>query len=351
MGMSVPSLHRDSTSYLISVHVVVQRLAAIQYHWFPHAGLMAGNDKTSSRAFTEIVKATDEWKAFIDLLKHITDTISSAVNDIIAKLNALHYEKFELGEQNIMLQRSLKRASEMAFKFASNVGELYEYGGDKARQTGIRAELCKENCNPTALNNYISELQRHLSKCGESYQKVQEAVNGLIKDSGKAAQLCERMALEASWRRKITNVISGLAVVGSFYAAVRIFPFGTIGGLSVIAATTVIAGGGTSVVIQYIAPDFEEVENEFKHLNSSFTNIQLCASKIDDFINVLKTQLDSKASTVDNANAIMNSEYIEAFDSICKAFGQSHEASAFRKKLMEIDSELKARFNEVHVRK
>ena len=310
---------------------------------------MAKNVKTGLRAFTEIVKATDELKAFIDLLKHITDTISSAVNDIIAKLNALHYEKIELGEQNVTLERSLRRVSEMAFMFASNVGVLYEYGGDKARQTGISAELYKENCNPTALKKYISELQRRLSKCGESYQKVQEAVDGLIKDSGKAAQFCEKMALEASGRRKITSGIGHLVLAGSLSAAVGILTFraGTMVELSFTAAGVVLFGGGTNVATQQIASNFEEVEKEFTHLKRSFTRIQSYALKIDDFINALKTQLDSKASTVDNANAIMNSEFIEAFDFVCKAFGESHEESVFQKKLMEIDSDLKARFNEV----
>ena len=318
---------------------------------------MAGKVETGVEAFTELVKAADNCtKAFIELVKcvqELIDTISSAADVTIARFNALHYEKINRKGRGKELQRSLKRAAEKSFIFAGRVGDLYQYGGDKARQTRIRAELCKENGNLTLLNNYISELQRRLSKCEESYKKVQEAVNELIKDSQEAAAFCEKKALEASGKRNITNGIGGTVAAGSaaagaatavttggaaISAAVGPFTFGigTIVGLGVTAAAAAIVGGGVAVgagIATYqIASNFKKVAVEFKQLQWSYNRIQSCASNVEDFINVLKTQLDSIADTFDNANAIIeHSEIIEAFDSLCKAFGESHEASTFQK--------------------
>ena len=334
---------------------------------------MAGKVKYDVEAFTEIVKAADECAtAFINLVKclhELIDTVSSAVNDTIAKFNALRYEKINCEGRDRQLQRRLKRAAEEAFVFAGRVGDLYQYGSDKARQMRIRAELCKENGNHTVLYNYISELQRRLSKCGESYQKVQETVNKLIEESEEVALFCDKKASQASAKKKVTNGIGGTVAAGSAAAGAAtavatggaaisavVGPFtlgiGTIVGLGVTAVAAAVVGGGvavgTGIATYQIASSFGEVAKGFKHLVWSFNRIQSCASKIEDFISVLKTQLDSIAYTVDNANAMIgHSEFMEAFDSLCKAFGQPHEASEFQKKLMETDSELKARFNEV----
>lgn len=304
----------------------------------------------------EVVKASQ--KLMTDLTE-LLDSVISAIDDVTEKCNALHNKKIDLDGQEEDLRRKVERAAEKAYVYTSSVDNLYQCAGDETRQKKIRQKL--ENDDLSELNSYISELQTCLDKCEESYQNAQKSLNELISDAQKTERFCEKKASEADTKMKVGAAVSSVIGIGalttggmavSAMAGIFTFEFevGTIIGLGVtsVAAATV---SGVVALCAGITPyrftsSYREMEKEFKHLELSFDKIQQRATRIESFINVLKTELISVANAVDRANpANIHSEFVTPFDRLCEAFGNTHEEATFRKRLLEADSELRARFS------
>ena len=203
--------------------------------------------------------------------------------------------------------------------------------------------------NFAALEECIDDLKGYIVTCERSYQEAMESFRKLEESSDRAASYCEEQARKERAKKNATKVVGGAAATGALAAGVaggvaasvvaRIFTFGigTIVGLSLTAAGSVVAGSGiaaaTGVATHCIASDFAESERNFRELSRSFGDVRSSASRVLEHACRIRTHLESIAKSLDNAERVKNSHavrssLIAAVDRLCEKFGEAYEQSS-----------------------
>ena len=171
--------------------------------------------------------------------------------------------------------------------------------------------------------DYISQLQTRLASCEESYHAIQEVISEVIKKSQKAASFCEKKCVEADANKygtmKAGAVIAGGVVLGAL-AGIFTFGLGTLTTLAAVSTCAAIGGGGVYAAIQY----YEKCKSSFTDVERSFDSVQSQATKVEDWINKLKTKLKIITNTIDNTG-MNTSDTISAFDFLHQRISESEK--------------------------
>lgn len=315
-----------------------------------------------AKATNTLSEAIEDGLNLVCLLAAFLDEVTTVVSDSIVECKVLQDQKVDCGGWNKTIYDDLQRVTNEASKYAGNVHELCRCGCDKARNEDIRKELRRGDL--TKLTEYIRKQTECIAKCEKSHQVTQERISELISDAQKAAGYCERKAKEAERATENTVVVGGAATAGtgaavlvggvaaSIVAGIFTAGIGTVVGLAATAASTaaVVGVGGAATIC--VATVFYKTEKKFRGLQRSFEHAQSCAMRVQDLTCTLKMLVESISNAVDIATPISKykntSDLVEAFDWLCAAFGES--TSTYRQKLFAIDSELKTKFNTMHIR-
>lgn len=324
--------------------------------------------KSLIEAVNLVSKGEEAGTTLVQQASEIVDVTTAAVDRNIAKCKTLPDEKIEYGGQERRMLRDLKKIIKKTIVYVSFVKKLNRCGDDKARNKKIRKKLRRGDL--TELSAFIKQQQKHLAKCSEAHRATQEAIKELISSAEEAAESCEKRAEEASMQRNASRVVGGAAatvflaggaiggVVLSVVAGVFTFGIGTIVGLSLTAAGTMVGGAtigtATGVATHLYASNRLKLEEEFKTLEESFHQVRARATRIEDFIDDLQTLLELISNAIDDATPSdtyeESSDLVVAFDCVCEVFGRSHEAYVTcQQKLMKMDTELSERFKDLHI--
>lgn len=254
----------------------------------------------------------------MEYMEHLR-VISLELDHAISQCKALDNAKIDSAIEYKNLQRALKRASEQAEVYVENVYEFYQYGNDEVRYKRIREKL--QSGDKTEMADYISQLQKRLVSCEESYHAVQEAISEVIKASQQAASFCEKKCVEADANKygtmKTGAVIAGGVILGAL-AGIFTFGLGTFTTLAAVSTCTAIGGGGIYAAVRY----YEKCKSSFTDVERAFNSVQSQATKVEDWINKHKTKLKIIANTIDNTS-MNTSDTVSAFDWLYERISES----------------------------
>ena len=264
-----------------------------------------------------VEEVTASFPSLSDQLHEFTNKLIEAVDETVHKIEELKQKGMKVSSEGKVVCRELMVVINNSYNYTQAINDFTWNAKRGERQKHAFEEAAKEkNPNIGPMYEYIQDIQRHLGRAGEKYEKFRDSCKCVVERLGVVLEEIRNEADEEESKKTASQVTGGVLAGGamaagvgtgativvtgitlSLAAAVPTLGIGTIIGLVITGVAAPVVGIGTgaaaAVGTHFVAKHYSKKKMAFLNLHECIMNLERQAVQLNHVLDKIKISMNT----------------------------------------------------------